>query len=207
MANANGEMTEDPITVVYKYRKIRFNLKVEKVIKSITVNGIEEEINGDLAKAEVYRKEVKGQTIKVKYIIRVTNDSELEGSAVIRELIPEGMKMDANQNPDWTITGGVATLDTGIIVPGDTRAYGVVLDWDQNGDNIGTKTNNARIITTDNKYGFEETDITDNEDSADLIIAVSTGDINYVFGAVGLVIVLFGIAITIIKIDEKKKSR
>ena len=44
------------------------------------------------------------------------------------------------------------------------------------------------------------------EDTAEVIIAVSTGDINYVFGALGLLAIISGIAITFIKLDDKKRK-
>ena len=134
------------------------------------------------------------------------NDGELEGSAVLRETIPEGMTMNASSNENWNISGSTATLETDIIVPGETKEYEVILDWNNGGDNIGTKKNNARIITTENKYGLKETTEDDNEDEADLIIAVSTGDINYVYGAVGLVVILGAIAIIFVKLDDKKRK-
>ena len=205
-SNKDGTMTEEPTTVIYYYRKIKFNLKIEKIIKSITVNGVEQQVNGDLAKAEVYRKEVQGQTIQVKYAIRVTNDSEVEGSARVIETVPSGMIMQASKNESWNVSGTTAILETEQILPGETKEYEVILDWNNGGDNIGTKTNTASIVSTENKYGVKETTEDDNEDEADLIIAVSTGDINYVFGAMGLLVILGAIAVTFVKLDDKKRK-
>ena len=115
--------------------------------------------------------------------------------------------MQASKNTSWNVSGTTATLETEQIVPGETKEYEVILDWDQNGNNLGTKTNTASIITTNNKYGLEETSTEDNEDKADLIIAVSTGEINYIFGAVGLLIILGGIVLTFIKLDDKKRKK
>ena len=63
--------------------------------------------------------------------------------------------------------------------PGETQEYQVVLDWNNGENNIGMKENTA-TITTQNEAGFEEKDMADNEDKADIIVAVGTGEVPYV---------------------------
>ena len=149
----------------------------------------------------------KQRKIQISYTIKVTNDGELEGTAIVRDEVPSGMIMKPELNPDWTVTGNWATVETDIILPGETKEYKVTLDWEEGTENLGTKTNTARIVTTNNKYDLEETDKTDNESEADLIIAVSTGAEDYIKGAVGLIIVLSAITVVFIKLDDKKKRR
>ena len=203
--NENGkEFVENTIYVNYYYRKLIFNLKVDQTITSVIVNGQETIINGTLGKVEVHRKNISTADIKVIYKIKVTNDSELTGKANVVENIPNGMIMIADDNPEWTINGTTASLETDEIKPGESREYQVVLRW-QNGDsNIGTKGNMVSIIT-ENEAGFEEKDKTDNESKADLIVAVETGEVTYVAIAGSILIVMIAIASGIYVIKKKRQ--
>ena len=203
--NENGkEFVENTIYVNYYYRKLIFNLKVDQTITSVIVNGQEKIINGTLGKVEVHRKNISTADIKVIYKIKVTNDSELTGKANVVENIPSGMIMIADDNPEWTINGTTASLETDEIKPGESREYQVVLRW-QNGDsNIGTKGNMVSIIT-ENEAGFEEKDKTDNESKADLIVAVETGEVTYVAIAGSILIVMIAIASGIYVIKKKRQ--
>ena len=203
--NKDGKMTEEPIEVIYRYRKIRVNFSVDKIITSLKINGVSQEVSDHMAKAEIYRTEVKGQKIQISYTIKVTNDGELEGTAIIRDEVPSGMIMKPELNPDWTVTGNWATVETDIILPGETKEYKVTLDWEEGTENLGTKTNTARIVTTNNKYDLEETDKTDNESEADLIIAVSTGGVDYIAASGVLMIVMAAIGVSIVRLNNRRK--
>ena len=198
------EIVEDTIYVNYYYRKLTFNLKVDKTIASVIVNGQETAINGSLGKVEVHRKELSTANVKVVYRIRVTNDGELAGRANVVENIPSGMTMLSENNPDWTIKETTASLETDEIKPGESREYQVVLGW-QNGDNnVGTKTNIANIIT-ENEAGFNEKEINDNESKADLIVAVGTGEVPYVAIAGGILMIMISITAGIYVIKKKRQ--
>ena len=196
------EIVEDTIYVNYYYRKLTFNLKVDKTIASVIVNGQETQINGNLGKVEVHRKNISTSNVKVVYKIKVTNDSELTGKANVVENIPSGMTMKLDNNPGWTIKETTASLETDEIKPGESREYQVVLGW-QNGDsNVGTKENTASIIT-ENEAGFNEKEINDNESKADLIVAVGTGEVPYVAIAGSILIIMIAITSSIYVIKKK----
>ena len=201
----NGkEIVDDTTYVDYYYRKLIFNLKVDKTISSVIVNGQETLINGSLGKVEVHRKNISTANVKVVYKIKVTNDSELTGKANVVENIPSGMTMIADNNPGWTINETTASVETDEIKPGESREYQVVLGW-QNGDsNIGTKENIASIIT-ENEAGFEEKDKSDNESKADLIVAVGTGEVPYVAIAGGILLIMISITAGIYVIKKKRQ--
>ncbi len=203
--NENGkEFVENTIYVNYYYRKLIFNLKVDQTITSVIVNGQETIINGTLGKVEVHRKNISTADIKVIYKIKVTNDSELTGKANVVENIPSGMIMIADDNPEWTINGTTASLETDEIKPGESREYQVVLRWQNGESNIGTKGNLVSIIT-ENEAGFEEKDKTDNESKADLIVAVETGEVTYIAIAGSILIVMIAIASGIYVIKKKRQ--
>ena len=201
----NGkEIVDDTTYVNYYYRKLIFNLRVDKTIASVIVNGQETIINGSLGKVEVHRKNISNANVKVVYKIKVTNDSELTGKANVVENIPSGMTMIADNNPGWTINETTASIETDEIKPGESREYQVVLGW-QNGDsNIGTKENVASIIT-ENEAGFEEKDKSDNESKADLIVAVGTGEIPYVAIAGSILLIMISITAGIYMIKKKRQ--
>ena len=196
------EIVDDTTYVNYYYRKLVFNLRVDKTIASVIVNGQETLINGSLGKVEVHRKNISNANVKVVYKIKVTNDSELTGKANVVENIPSGMTMIADNNPGWTINETTASVETDEIKPGESREYQVVLGW-QNGDsNVGTKENIASIIT-ENEAGFEEKDKSDNESKADLIVAVGTGEVPYIAIAGSILLIMISITAGIYVIKKK----
>ena len=201
----NGkEIVEDTTYVNYYYRKLIFNLRVDKTIASVIVNGQETTINGNLGKVEVHRKNISTANVKVVYKIKVTNDSELTGKANVVENIPSGMTMKLDNNPGWTINETTASIETDEIKPGESREYQVVLGW-QNGDsNIGTKENVANIVT-ENEAGFNEKDTADNESRANLIVAVGTGEVPYVAIAGSILIIMIAITSSIYVIKKKRQ--
>ena len=172
----DGDEVNDTIVVNYYYRKKIFNLKTEKNVTSVVVNGVENGVsNGKLGKAEVNRKKVNSTSLRLVYTIKITNDGEIEGSGTIVENIPGGMTMKAENNAGWIIKGDVARIDTGVIAVGESKEFRVILDWDNSQDNFGTKRNLVELESTKNDAGFEESNLKDNDDSADAIISVSTG--------------------------------
>ena len=201
----NGkEIVDDTTYVNYYYRKLIFNLKVDKTIVSVIVNGQETGINGTLGKVEVHRKNISTANVKVVYRIKVTNNSELTGKANVVENIPSGMTMKVENNPGWTINETTASIETDEIKPGESREYQVVLGW-QNGDgNIGTKENIASIIT-ENEAGFEEKDKSDNESKADLIVAVGTGEVPYIAIAGSILLIMISLTAGIYVISKKRQ--
>ena len=197
------EIVDDTTYVNYYYRKLIFNLRVDKTIVSVIVNGQETGINGTLGKVEVHRKNISTANVKVVYKIKVTNDSELSGKANVVENIPSGMTMLSENNPDWTIKETTASLETDEIKPGESREYQVVLGW-QNGDNnVGTKTNMVSI-TTENEANFDEQFETDNVSKADLIVAVGTGEVPYAKIAGGVLIIMIAMTAGIYVIRKRK---
>ena len=171
------KLVNDTTTVIYYYRPLEFNLKVDKTISKILVNGEETNIsNNNLAKVEIHRKKLADTTIRVEYIVKVSNDGELDGSTTLVERIPAGFVMKAEDNKDWNINNGIAEIKVDEIKVGETKEYKVVLEWLKGEENIGTKDNIVDIISSKNDAGFEEKTLDDNEDNATVILTVSTGE-------------------------------
>ena len=201
------EVVEDTTYVTYYYRKKIFNLKIDKQITSIIVNGEEKPVSGNLGKVEVNKTLLSTTNIQVVYKIIVTNNSELNGNATIVENIPEGMIMKAEKNIEWKVEENTAKLDTEILSPGESKEYKVVLDWTNNSTNVGTKENIVSIETTENEAGYEEKTINDNESKADLIISIGTGIGVKTSAISGGIILIVLSSILVVMIDKKRKNK
>jgi hypothetical protein len=181
----NEDGTIDNTTeVIYYYKKLSFNMKVDKWIEKVTVNGetksgndIE---NNSIVKLEIYRKEIKNTKVKVEYKIRITNTEELEGYVgQVIDKIPSGLIFNAEDNEKyWTLDGDKITADLSdeVIKPGEYKELKVVLTWDQDAENLTVKTNKASIKNVTNAAKYEETTTEDNEAETGLLITVSTGE-------------------------------
>ncbi len=206
----DGKVTVNDTTyVIYYYEKKPFNLKLEKKIDSIILNGKKIRVNGDLGKAEIYRKVVNTSQLEVVYTIKVVNTGDITGKAIIRENIPNGMVMNRESNSEWTVKENDAILETDNINPGEAKEYKVRLTWRANSADIGQKTNTAEIISTKNDVGFEETIKVDNVDTADLIIAIGTGNevINEVLIGNGVMAIMLIGLIVLAKWERKKEEK
>lgn len=203
--NQEGEMEEEPIDVIYYYKKIKFNLKIEKKIKTITVNGVEQLVNDDLIKIEVNKRNAAKNTIQIRYSIKVQNTSEVDGSALIQENIPEGMIMNPEYNPKWKIGTNVATLDTNTIKAGETKEFEVIMDWESTSYNMGNKINTVQILTTTNRYDVEELSLADNSDTADLIVTVGTGKADYTIIKEILAVIIFAIGLEYVRLFNQRE--
>ena len=111
--------------------------------------------------------------------------------------------METEDNKAWTIGNTQATLETEEIQPGESKEYKVVMNWQNGEDTVGTKLNTVEIITTSNEADFEETLLEDNKSAASIIVAIGTGETNYILITAGIMIILVA-ASTIIYKKYKK---
>ena len=202
-----NEVVENTTYVIYYYQKMTFNLKIDKQIESIIVNGQEKKISGNLGKVEIDKKALSKTNVQVVYKIVVTNNSQLKGNASILENIPAGMTMSKENNIGWEIIDtNLAKIDTGILLAGESKEYKVVLDWTKGETNVGDKENIAQIVTIENEAGYEEEEIIDNESRANIIISIGTGAETYTLVAIGTILILLS-AISFVIIGIKRKEK
>jgi len=198
--NDDGTEIVDNITIVdYYYRKLKFNLSIEKIIDTITVNGETRTINNNIGKIELNKNNIDENTVQISYKIKVTNNGELAGAAKLLENIPEGTTMLSEENTEWEIIGSKATIKTDKIEVGETKTYTVVINWTSGANNLGNKPNTVQIIETENEAGYEETSTKDNSGQANLIISINTGEKTYILVTGLALIVLVGISIVLVK--------
>ncbi len=158
-----------------------FDLKISKAIKSatLTVDGKEKTIEkkGDsLVKIDIPRSKVAGSSIKVVYEIKVENVGEVAGYATeLSDFIPEDMKLVTDEN--WTEQNEVAITNAfeGIkLEPGEATTCEVVLNWNLTEENIGLKTNKAKISAYYNDEGLTD-NTPDNESEESILVTIKTG--------------------------------
>lgn len=181
-------ITEDKHVVVEfekveVYDKKDFNMKVEKWIEYVEMNGeIEVPKNNQknkLAKVEINKDKINETNLKIHYKIEVTNDSELAGKVgKVIDYIPDGLVLENDGENQWKQEGNIATtkaLENTEIKPGESKTLDIVMSWKKGDNNFGTKENNVEILEITNEENLGERTKDDNKSQADIIIAIQTG--------------------------------
>ncbi len=174
--NRTGTLTEVGDTVIYYYRKLDFNISLEKTISSITLKGRNVSLfDNQLAKVEIHAKELENTDLLIKYNIKVTNKGELAGKAKVLDKLPDGC--DLIELPEyWSMRpDGVLESEVDLEV-GESKDLMVTLKWIKGQSNLGTKSNIAEIESTENAAQYEESDTKDNMSEATVIIGIRTGE-------------------------------
>ena len=161
-------MTQEDIVVKYYYRKLLFNMKIEKEIEEIILNENNLEVKDkNKTKIQVDYKDINDIKLEVSYKIKVTNTEELEGKAILEEIIPKGFEMLLEKtNGNWEYNDGKYLLETESLKPGESQEYKVTLRWLPQATNEGEKVNIANIILTKNAPNYKEITENDNKDVA-----------------------------------------
>lgn len=166
-------LTRNPLKVVYKYRKLKFNIKVEQIIEKIIINEKQNTVNETLYKLEVPKKQTQNN-IQTYYKIKVTNNSEIEGNTELNNYIPDGYQALDENNPEWNINKNKAILHVQNLKVGETREYTLVLT-NTDKSKIGTIKNLVTAENSNNEAGFSEITLEDNQATTEFIINISTG--------------------------------
>jgi len=175
-ANKEGYFTEDNDIVIYYYRKLPFNMAVEKRIKAITVNGKEVNLKGEdkVAKQEVVASRIATTEVRVIYEIVVTNTEKVAGTATVVEAAPAFYRIDSYDTNTWERHEEklIATIE---LEPGESKVYEIGTKWDQTANSFGQSVNVVRITGTDNSQGYPETTLEDNQDFTTVVMSIKTG--------------------------------
>ena len=203
------DIVNNTIELYYYYEAKPFNIGVEHKITGIIVNGVKREpTNGNLEKLDIYRKSTENTSVQIEYKVKVINSSEVDGTAIIEDKLPEGMTL-ANNDGTWEVrdtaspavgsddragnggagnSGNSGTVLRKVIpevAAGETKEYTVLLNWNTSGDNMGEKTNEVTLVEADSIPGFADSNDKDNTSKTTVIIGVETGEF-----PVGLLIAL-----------------
>ena len=202
------EIVNNTIDVYYYYEPKPFNIGIDKTISKVTVNGKEQKIdNNKLTKVEIYRKDVDETKVEVEYTIKVTNNEEVDGKAIVRENIPDGMSVAENDGT-WEEKDGYLEKIIPELKAGETKEYKITLAWDGGDNNLGEKDNKVEITQTENVPGFKDANSEDNSSEATIMINVSTGNIPWplVIGLLALV-GLEGITLSYARVLTNKQKK
>lgn len=173
--NSEGVLTKEDITVEYYYRKLKFNMKIDKEIDNIILNNEKQNItNNEKEKIEIDYNNANNTKLEVTYRIKVTNTEKIEGTAIIEEDLPNGFEFIKEKSSlEWEEKDGKYILKTPIIKSGEIKEYLITVRWNTSTENVGEKVNIVNITGTENVPGYEETTKDDNKDSAILIIKLN----------------------------------
>ena len=173
--NNKGKMEKELKTVIYYYKKLPFNMKIEKEIENIQLNEKQEEIKDvKNTKIKIKYEDIKEVNLEVTYKLKVTNTERVAGKAEIEEQIPEGFEFQKEKSDQRFIKiNEKYILQTEEINPGETKEYKVTLKWTQDAENKGEKQNIAKITNTSNAPNFDEITLEDNYDNAIVEIKIN----------------------------------
>jgi len=159
-----------------------------------------------IVKVDLKDTSINDVVVKFEYTIRITNDGDkgqIAGYAKeISDYIPEGLKFDPADNPEWKeVDGKIVTraLENTLLKPGEFADVTVILTWINGQDNLGLKTNIAEISEDYNEFGTPDIDSVPNNkvpdeddiDDAPVMLSIRTGrPIVYTGLAVGVLSII-----------------
>lgn len=198
----------------YLYVKY-FDLKITKYIEKIEINiegktAVKEfgfDKKDKLAKLEFQARKLNATKLDVLYAIKVENIGEIPGLVQeITDYLPEGFSFDPSKNPDWYKDEEnlkTTILNAELLNPGESRTIYIDLDWQLNEENLGARTNQAKITQYHNMS--DSKDITaENVSSSIMIASIATGLIVYTGIIIAIVAVII-VGITILKKYGRKE--
>ena len=179
---------------------------IENGVEKITetgYNGLEDP--EPVVKVELNKKNLDEVVVKFGFGIKITNEGDIAGYAnEITDYVPEGLRFDPNDNPEWTDEGNnvISTrqLEGTLLQPGESATVEVILTWINGEENLALKTNVAEISEDDNEYDVPDRDSTpdnqkegeDDIDEAKVILSIITG------GATMIITLILGILVVVL---------
>ncbi|MCR5145929.1 MAG: hypothetical protein K6B70_01060 [Clostridia bacterium] len=164
-----------------------------------------------VVKVDLKNTSIDNVVVKFEYSIRIYNQGEIAGYAKeISDYIPEGLRFDAKDNPQWKeVDGKVVTnaLEKTLLKPGEYADVKITLTWINGANNLGLKTNVAEISKDYNEWGTPDIDSTPNNkvpgeddiDDAPVILTIRTGEPIAYTGVVVAALAIISLGAVVIK--------
>ena len=169
-------------TIEAKSRKLILDMKVEKYLKAITINGNRQQVQQDgIKKIEIKRKLINTQKVRLEYIIKVSNTGEIAGNIerIVDEL-PQGMTFIASESDSsWKKENGIiysTDYAKNELDVGKSKEYKVVLQWDNSQSNFGQKINKASLQGVTNKLKYIDSNQENSNSQATVLFSIATGE-------------------------------
>ncbi len=196
------------------------DFKIDKYISKVTVrtaSGTKQYDYNDenLVKTEIKAKELNGATVTVDYKIVITNVGQVAGTvARVSDTLPSGFVITNESNKSWPRDAKGEYVNTSKsnlrIEPGESTTLNISATKQMTSETVGNFINEAEIRTAMSISGASEINSGNNSSSAELIIAVSTGEYVYIAIISIATLILIILAIYLIKkgkINIKKISK
>ena len=194
----------------------KFDLKLEKTVKSITVNDTkkttEHVYNNKLAKIDFEAKYVASSSMVIEYKFTITNEGGIEGYVKkLADYLPPELKFNSELNKDWYEgKDGVIynnSLANTLIKPGESKEVTLILTKNMNSEDFGLISNSAEIYEASNDYGILDIDSIpgnksaseDDYSTADVLTSIKTGEIIIYTTLILTIITIVGVGTYIIK--------
>lgn len=186
-----------------------FDIQVEEWIEQIVRNGKQEYVNKKeeqtVRKLDIKDKKIPTEDIRVTYKIRVKNIGKITGKVGKIEVnIPLGMEFVKEDNKEYwkqengkVITEGLAGRE---LKEGAKAEIEITFKWKNGLENFGTKASRVKILDVTSDIGFKEANEENNiAVSKDIIIGVSTGEMNILWACWALLIFLILVEVYVTK--------
>lgn len=175
--NAEGIYGTEDVLVTYYYKKLPFNISVDKNLTKIELNGEKQEvINGKINKVEIPVGRVSDSTLKLEYSIKVSNTGEVEGSTEVIERLPEFFNIAEGTSSEWKKQSDGTLKLTANLKAGETKEYKVVVNWERGSNNFGALENVVELANISNPANFTESNLEDNTSKSELVLSVKSGE-------------------------------
>ena len=150
----SGTADDNEIEVIYYYEVIPFNVKADKKINSVLLNGEKQTINDS---KNVVISPFKKDNLIVYYEINVENTGEIKATfKIVEEDIPG---FEIYDKGEFTKTDAGYELNVEL-EPGAKASYKIGYKWNQK--DYGISTNKVELKEVTNPNGFDEPDSDDN---------------------------------------------
>ena len=215
--NLNKDATGINIGLI---EKEKYDMQLDKYVSKITVQNSKTTTtnyeNEKLAKQEIKAKEINSSIVIVEYTIKITNNGDVAGYVKkIADYLSSDYEFKADLNKDWYKEGNnvySTSLADKKINPGESKEIKLTVVKHMNNSNMGLITNTAEIVDSYNEEGLKDYNSTEGNkaegendmSSANVIIAVKTGEI--IVRNTLIVITIGMFAILIIMIIKKRKE-
>lgn len=193
----------------------KYDMQLDKYVTKITVQNSKtvskDYDNEKLAKQEINGKEVNSTTVIVEYTIRVTNKGEVAGYVKkIADYLSSDYKFSSELNKDWYQDGSdvyCTSLADTKINPGESKDVKLTVIKQMKESNVGLVNNTAEIVSSYNELGLTDINSTEGNkvkgendmSSADVIIAIKTGQVVATVVLVITTIIILTAAVFIIR--------
>lgn len=193
----------------------KYDLQLDKFISKVTVQNNKTVTNNyidtTLVKQEIDAKQVNSTIVVVEYTIRVTNKGDVTAYVKkIADYLSVDYKFNSELNKDWYQSGNdvyCTSLANEKIEPGESKEVVLTVIKEMKENNTGLINNTAEIVSSYNELGLTDINSTEGNKvkgendmgSADLIIAIKTGQVIMTVTLIISTITILGIVIFFIR--------